>query len=297
MAFNPNAVFISPSTISSFEKCPQLYYYQSVYRSPRNLKIQLITPALALGATVHDILEQFLKQSPVSRTKDELSRIFNLLWDNISGQKGGFNSQEEEDEARQRAQAMLDRFWAQSHFRQAEPVKLPSFPKVELGNDLILTGKLDWIEKEGDTYHIIDFKTGKNEERENSIQLPIYSVLAGRILKTDKIKTSFWYLDKDEDITPFPKADLDETENSLRQKGEVIKMVRETKSYRCQSGLESCWACRDLHAVAQGRGKLVHVDPVNRKQEIYIIPKEAEPSPTPVGSPAFSFDAAEDLPF
>jgi ATP-dependent helicase/DNAse subunit B len=297
MAFNPNAIFLSPSSIGDFDKCLQKYYYSQIYRSPRGLKIQVTNPALALGGAVHDVLEQFLKLPKEERNENELKRIYDWTWRGISGEKGGFLSQEEENEAKERGQVMLKRFWANSHFRTAEPVKIPSFPKAELGNDLILTGKLDWIEKEGDFYHIIDFKTGKNEEKEDSQQLPIYSVLVSKILNTDKIRTSYWYLDKDEDIVSFPEADLDKTFKDLQKKGEIIKLVRQTNSYRCQSGLESCWACRDLHAVAQGKGKLVHLDPVNRKQEIYIIPpqKEEKPQEQPLSVP--SFTVAEDLPF
>ena len=45
-----------------------------------------------------------------------------------------------------------------------------------------------------------------------------------------------------------------------------------TQSFRCQSGGESCWACRDMLTIAKGKGKLVGVD-MARKQEIYILPK------------------------
>jgi RecB family exonuclease len=304
MAFNPNAIFLSPSSLSDFEKCPQLYYYKNIYRSPRGLKIQIINPALAVGQSVHDALDQYLKLPPLQRSREELFRIFNWIWQNLSGEKGGFASEQEETECKQRAIDMLERFLRNKHFQEAEPVKIPNFPKAELGNDLILTGKLDWIEKDGDGYHIIDFKTGKNEEKEDSQQLPIYSVLVSKILNTTKIRTSYWYLDKDDDITPFPEANIEQTFSSLQQKGEIIKMVRQTNSYRCQSGQEVCWACRDMHAIAQGKGKLVYVDPVNRKQEIYILVPETQtqqrpreivsPKATPV-APQVTF--ADDLPF
>ncbi|MBU2577278.1 PD-(D/E)XK nuclease family protein [Patescibacteria group bacterium] len=295
MAFNPNAVFISPSSLGDFEKCPQLYYYRSVFRSPRGLKIQIINPSLAIGACVHDTLEQFLKLSPADRLRSELFRIFEWNWKSFSGEKGGFTLKDEEELARQKASAMLERFFGNKHFLVTEAVKIPGFPKVELGNDLILTGKLDWIEKEQDTYHVIDFKTGKNEEREDSQQLPIYSLLVARLLNTDKIKTSYWYLDKDEDIRPFPSADIEETFKTIKQKGEILKLVRQTNSYRCQSGNEFCWACKDMHEVAHGKGKLVNVDPVNRKQEIYILVEEDKPVPTEEKQETISF--ADDLPF
>jgi hypothetical protein len=300
MAFNPNAIFLSPSSLSDFDKCGQLYFLRNVYRSPRGLKIQLINPNLALGQAVHDTLEQFLKSSG-PRTKEELNRIFDYIWGNLTGEKGGFTGVDEEKGFKERALSMLERFWANLHFRQAEPVKIPGFPKVELGNDLILTGKLDWIEKDADArlpdgqgYHIIDFKTGK-EEREDSPQLSIYALLVSRLLGSKKVRTSYWYLDRDNELVSVPTVDIEETFEVLKKKGEIIKMVRQTNSFRCQSGQESCWACRDMLAISQGKGKLVSMDPVNRKQEIYILPKETvavEPSiltsPTPV---------VEDLPF
>lgn len=289
MSFNPNAIFISPSSLADFDKCPQLYFYRNVYRSPRGLKIQIINPSLALGQTVHDILSHFLKFPPGQRNKDELLRIFDYHWQNLSGEKGGFRSFEEEKGFKDRALGMLERFWGNQHFREAEAVKIPDFPKVELGNDLILTGKLDWIEKNEDGYHVIDFKTGK-EERENSPQLPIYSLLAGKIVNSSQIKTSYWYLDRDDNLTPVAQVDHEITLSLLRQKGEIIKMVRQTKSFCCQSGQESCWACREMLAVAQGKGKLVSMDPVNRKQEIYILVLDKEDKAKVV-------DMAEELPF
>lgn len=274
MAFNPNAIFISPSSLSDFEKCPQLYYYRNVYKSPRGLKIQIINPSLALGQVVHDTLSQFVSLSPSERNREELNRIFEFLWSAVSGEKGGFSSEVEEQEFRKRAVTMLGRFWANKHFQETEMTKLESFPKADLDNDLILTGKVDWIEKDGSGYHIIDFKTGKNEEREDSQQLPIYAVLVSKSLKSDSIRTSYWYLDRDDNFVSFPLAPLEQTILNLQKRGEIIKMVRQTNSYRCQSGGESCWACRDMLAVANGKGKLVSVDPVSRKQEIYILNRD-----------------------
>lgn len=273
MAFNPNAVFISPSSLGDFNKCPQLYYYRYVYRSLRGLKIQLINPSLALGSAVHDTLEIYLKFPPTERTKDLLDQKFAFAWANLTGEKGGFVAADEEEQYKQRAISMLSRFWTNQHFREAEMAKMPSFPKADLGNDLILTGKLDWIEKEGEAYHLIDFKTGK-EEREDSQQLPIYQVLIGEIFKGAPVKASYWYLDISDEFTDYNLPDPKETLIMLKQKGEILKMARATNSFRCKTGLESCWACRDMKAIAEGKGKLVSMDPVGRKQEVYILVKE-----------------------
>ncbi len=286
MAFNPNAIFISPSSLSDFEKCPKLYYYRYVYKTPdTGLKIQIINPALALGQAVHDTIERFILLEPSARTKSALDTIFATVWQGLSGEKGGFSSTEEEKEYKDRGEAMLTNFFGNNHFLTAQKFKMPEFLKAELGDDLILTGKLDWIEKVGDGYHLVDFKTGKNEEKENSPQLPIYAVLAGKILGTDDIKASYWYLDQGKNLRDFALPDMEEFALDLKRKGLVIKKSRLTNSFVCPKG-ESCWACRDMVAVIVGKkGKLVSVDSA-RKQEIYILPKEETKE-----------EAPEELPF
>lgn len=293
MAFNPNAVFISPSSLGDLEKCPQLYYYRNVYRTQRGMKIQITNGPLALGGLVHDVIEQFMKLEPGDRKKAELDRLTEFLWQNIAGEKGGFKSYEEEKEDRERAQSMIDRFWANEQFRSATGAKIPNFPKVELGNDIILTGKLDWVQNEGDGYLIIDFKTGKNKEKEDSYQLPIYALLVSEIFKTNQIIAKYWYLDTDEPMEEVALPGLKAATELMKQKGEIVKMVRQTNSYKCKSGGESCWACRDFLAVARGKGKLVTVD-MNRKQEIYILQKEPETIPA---EPAATAPPFEELPF
>lgn len=273
MAFNPNAIFVSPSSLSDLEKCPQLYYLRNVYKSPQGLKIQLTNPNLALGQAVHDVISQFLALEPMLRSKNELFRILDLVWGGVTGDKGGFASPDEEKEYRDRASVMLERFWGDEHFHTSAGVKIPNFPKVELGDDLILTGKLDWIEmgNEGE-YQITDFKTGKNKEKEDSLQLPIYAILIGDIFKTKNIKARYWYLDQDGPMEDVALPDMDYALGVIKKKANIAKMVRMTQSFRCQSGGESCWACRDMLAISKGEGKLVGVD-MGRKQEIYILPK------------------------
>ena len=274
MAYNPNAIFVSPSSLSDLEKCPQLYFLRSIFRNNRGNKIQLVSPALALGQAVHDTIDQFLALEPGERNEAELKRITNLLWgNNAAGEKGGFTDKTQEAEFRDRAEAMLAHFWKNDHFKNAVKAKLPNFPKVDLDRDVILTGKLDWVEAGDDGYYtIIDFKTGKNKEREDSLQLPIYALLGGNIFKTHKLKAKYWYLDSTEEMEEVALPTLAAALEIVKKKAETAKLVVQTKSFQCRTGKESCWACRDMQAISRGEGKLVRVD-MSRKQEIYILPK------------------------
>jgi hypothetical protein len=232
---------------------------------------------------VHDTIDQFVHLEPAVRTKEKLDSLFDSNWSFLSGKKGGFTDDLQEQEFRSRANAMLDRFYSHPHFKIATPHKIPSFPKLYLGPNLILTGKLDWLEKTDTGFSITDFKTGKNEEKEDSQQLPIYAVLVRGIVNSDHISANYWYLDKATDPVPFALPDLQVTTDDLRRQGEIIALARQTESYRCQSGNHSCWACRDMMAIKEGLGTLVTIDSA-RKQEIYILPKIAP-------------DITSDLPF
>lgn len=274
MAFNPNAIFISPSSISDFKTCPQLYFYRNVYRNPRTgLKINIINPKLALGQAVHNALNNFVySTNQQEKTKEKLLNLFELCWKQISGIKGGFSSESEESTYKERGIKMLDRFYNNKHFVTTIPIKISNFPKADLGDDIILTGKLDWIEKNGEnSYHVVDFKTGENDERTDSLQLPIYALLSSAQVKSKSIKTSYWYLDRNDELSDWDITDIDEIRNNVKMKGEIIKNARLTNSFNCSSGFESCWACKGLVNVAKGKGKLVSTD---LRQEIYILVDE-----------------------
>lgn len=292
MAYNPNAVFISPSSINAFKSCPKAYYFQYVYKNPKTgLKVQVINPKLALGAVVHDVLAQFLHSSKSVREKNQLFFILEKLWKDITGEKGGFTSLDEEKQYKERANKMLETFWSNPHFQSISPIPMPDFPKLDLGDDLILTGKLDWIEKEGEyAYHIIDFKTGEKEEKSDSVQLSTYAILVGSFLTNPQIRASYWYLDHEKDFREIKLPEGKDTLEKLKQMGLIIKNSRLTNSFRCQSGYDTCWACRDFASVIEEKkGKMVAVD-YSRKQEIYIVNAE-EKSSEPQKS------IANDLPF
>lgn len=240
------------------------------------MKIKLINPKLTLGMVIHDALSQFLYFPGVVKSKDQLTNILNRYWSEITGEKGGFVSKTEEIVYKQRAIKMLEAFWNNEHFRTAIPVKMPDFPKIDLGEELVLIGKLDWVEDEGDKrYHIVDFKTGAKDERSDSLQLPIYAILVSNYLKSTNLKASYWYLDRDFGLKSYDLPDLDKTLEDIKKLGNVIKLSRQTSSFKCNSGFESCWACRDYVSVINGEAKLVSID-YSRKTEIYMKKEDVE---------------------
>ena len=177
------ATWVSHSSIADFLKCPRLYFLRNVYKDPKTgHKITVMKPPLALGQAVHEVIEG-LSVLPVSeRLSISLLKKFDVEWEKISGERGGFKTKSEENEYRERGVEMLKKIERNPGpiLEKAVKIKqdLPHYWLSEEEN-IILCGKIDWLKwiEETDSVHIIDFQTGKNEEDSESLQLPIYLLL------------------------------------------------------------------------------------------------------------------------
>jgi len=204
-----SSVWVSHSSISDFLRCPRSYFLRNVYKDPiTGHKITVVTPPLALGGAVHEVIESLASLPTEERLKISLVKKLDPVWLKYTGKFGGFKNHSEEMEYRDRAIAMLINLQENPGpiIKPAIKIKTGSLdlPNYYLSNEenIILCGKIDWLEylPESDSVHIVDFKTGKNEEDENSLQLPIYLLLATNTQSKKVTKASYWYLNKDEDI-------------------------------------------------------------------------------------------------
>lgn len=249
-----------------------------MYRNPRtNNKVNLINPSLALGSTVHQVLEE-LSQLPVgNRFKNSLLDEYNRIWTFISGEKGGFGGNKEEQDYKNRGAMMLNRIMLhpgpllQKAVKLVSPDDLP--PRFVLSEDdgILLCGKIDWLEymPTDDSVHIIDFKTGSHDEQENSLQLPIYMLLVKNCQKRKVNKISYWYLDKDNEPREMPLPDMEGARTKILSIAKEIKAMRETGFMVCPKG--GCWACKPLENIVKGKAKFIGT---SGYQDIFINIKE-----------------------
>jgi RecB family exonuclease len=105
---------------------------------------------------------------------------------------------------------------------------------------------VDWIEFLPDeTLHIVDFKTGKREESDGSLQLPIYLLLCNKLRPQWKVsRASYWYL---ESPGRFVEKELPDAETAFRDVYDValrVKQAREAGEFKCPKGEGGCIHCR-----------------------------------------------------
>ncbi len=282
MADKFKAVWVSHSSIADFLKCPRLYYLRNVYKDPKSgHKITIMTPPLALGQTVHSVIESLSLLAVEERFSSKIFEKYDEEWKKVSGKLGGFKTKEIESEYKERGRKMLQNIVDNPGPLKNKALKIKSIegtanlPWYWLDEDenIILSGKIDWVEyiEDDDSIHIIDFKTGKHEEDEESLQLPIYTLLAKNLQKRNVAKISYWYLDDGNPKTIVSKQIPNEIEarNRVFEVAKRIKTGRLIEHLKCPKGDMGCFACRDLESILNGKGEKVGES--EYRQDIYIL--------------------------
>ncbi len=273
------AVWVSHSSIGDFLKCPRAYYLHNVYKDPKTgRKINIVNPALSLGQAVHTTLEG-LKNIPVEeRLTRDLLTDFEQAWGSVSGKKGGFKTEIEEAESKARGKAMIERVIKNLGPIAKKTVRIkeghngmpPNFFLSEEEN-IILCGLIDWIEyvEEDDSIRVLDFKTGKYDENEESLQLPIYLLLLNALQSRKVSGASYWYLDRDDKPVSMPLPDPSEAREKVLSVAVRVKEAREKKNYNCPRGDKGCFACKPYESILNGKAEYLGVGGYG--QDMYIL--------------------------
>jgi len=270
-----SAIWVSHTSLNDFVTCPRAYYLKNVYKDPKTKhKIQIMSAPLALGQAVHEVLESRSKLATADRMRQPLLEQYEQVWKQVSGRKGGFVSQDQEQTYKERGAAML-------RLVQADPGPLPRL-SVKIKQDLphfwlspeeniILCGKVDWLEylPVEDGVNIVDFKTGKNKESDNSLQLPIYHLLVHYCQKWKVISASYWYLESNEWLSK-ELPDLEDAHEQVLNLAKKVKTARKLEIFNCPQGDKGCYSCRPFEQVLAGDAEFVGLNQYN--QDIYVLP-------------------------
>ncbi|HKY73914.1 MAG TPA: PD-(D/E)XK nuclease family protein [Patescibacteria group bacterium] len=271
-----SAVWLSYSSISDFLTCPRAYFLKNVYKQPQTgRKIALMSPPLALGQAVHEVVESLSKLPVDHRFDVPLVEKLEYAWKKISGKRGGFSDNAQEERYKDRGKAMLARATAHPGPLAEKAVKLPmDLPQFWLSeqDNIILCGKIDWLryDEPNDSVQIIDFKTSKGEESPASLQLPIYHLLAHYCQKRPITGVSYWYLERNDEPTPMKLPELEESQAIVTKIAKQVKLARSLERFLCPQGPDGCSACQPYERVVRGEAEFVGSD--ENRRDVYILP-------------------------
>ncbi|MBP9765867.1 MAG: PD-(D/E)XK nuclease family protein [Candidatus Pacebacteria bacterium] len=283
------SVWISHSSIRDYFSCERLYFLKNVFKDPiSRRKINIASPHLTLGVAVHKVIEDLKNIKSDQREKvikENLLDNFKNEWLKYKGKKGGFKSDEEEKSFYLRGEEMIKRVINNPNILINKIIPLSYFyegdivPNYYLSVDenIVLCGSIDWIEylPESNAIRIVDFKTGRNDEDDDSFQLPIYYLLISNLMKEQNTlsakkiyeikEAAYWYLDHDNKkensehqefhITKIDEEKIKEikdTEKKILEIGIKIKSLREKAIYKCSTEKvegEGCKSCRDFEKI------------------------------------------------
>lgn len=272
-----SAVWVSHSSISSFLECPRSYFLKNVYKDPKTgHKIKLMSPPLALGQAVHEVVESLSEIKTTERFAEPLLEKFERAWKKVSGKNGGFFDKEVEYKYKTRGEEMIRRVIKNPGPVAELAVKINmDLPYYWLSEDdnIILCGKIDWLKylPETDSVEIVDFKTSRNEEGDDSLQLPIYNLLVHNCQKRKVEGAWYWYLEKNDELTPKKLPDLKEAEEKILKVARQMKLARKLEIFKCPEGSSGCRACRPYEMVLKGEAELVGSD--EYRADVYILNK------------------------
>lgn len=273
------ATWISHTSISDYLRCPRSYYLKNVYKDrATGHKIQIVTPALSLGSAVHEVIEGLAQIPTEKRFEESLILKFDRVWEKYVGKKGGFIDTNEEYLSKERGKSMLRKVMEHPGPLSKLSIKLKQdflYYWLSEEDNIILCGKIDWLEylQETDSVHIIDFKTSKKEEKADSLQLPIYLLLAEHCQSRKVDKLSYWYLEYDNLPTRMDLVDLEEPKAKLLEIGRKIKLAKKLNNFTCPQGKDGCFACKSLESIVRGEGEKVGE---SERHDLYFLAKKVE---------------------
>lgn len=241
-----------------------------------------MTPPLALGQAVHEVIESLASLPRAERFKEPLEKKFEKAWEKVAGERGGFKNREQEEEYKKRGLEMIKRVTKNPGILKNRAVRITPrdddgkvseflLPRYKLSEEdnIILCGKIDWLEyiDRDKSVHIVDFKTGKNEEDAESLQLPIYLLLTKNTQKFPVSRASYWYIDREDKPKKVKIPDEKEASEKVLAIAKRIKLARQLDLMTCERG--GCKHCLPFEALFNGGGKFVGMSESN--QEIYVL--------------------------
>jgi ATP-dependent helicase/DNAse subunit B len=286
------AIWLSHSSISDFLKCPRLYYLKNIWKNERGNKVNTVSPHLSLGLAVHQTIEPLANLKTEERFEKDLLQIFENNWKKFQGITGGFEDIETEKDFKERGIQMIKNVIENKGPFAHKTVKFYTgdfIPNIYLSEEenIILCGLVDWVEyiEKDDTLRVVDFKTGRNDEKEESMQLPIYKILVEALQKRKVSSGAYWYLDRDK----FPKnielldEDIEEVKKKILEIGKEIKSRKKISkgmsmedNFNCKYR-EGCFACKEFELIRNytvDTNQIKYLGQGEYKQDLYFIKSE-----------------------
>lgn len=234
---------LSPSRISEYQQCPQLYNYRVIQKLPEPLSLDAIR-----GTLVHKILEELLAKPSHERTLTSAKADAPVHWRALKDEHPELNHLvSDEKEWLDRVHALLDNYFLLENPQVFTPTHMEAHLELEQVENLQLHGFVDRIDiaPTGEV-RIVDYKTGKSPkpgyEEKALFQLRFYALLWYRLHGSLPKLLQLLYLGDQRALKSSPTLkDLETTEAKSYQVGRDILVSIEKEYWPTQKSRLCDW--------------------------------------------------------
>lgn len=182
---------LSFSRLDTYLKCKRRYYYKYIKKIKETRFYD--RDALDFGTLVHEALEEYFKQSSAKFDKSEFLKIYSKYQKDTTLKSEIFKLKLDEFASSQN-----------SHLKDGFSVSECEMEIEAKFNRISIKGKIDRVDINGNDIWLIDYKSGKADEK--SLQLAFYELLYQA--EFDKTAKGYFYSFDDNKFTDS-KADID----------------------------------------------------------------------------------------
>lgn len=170
---------LSASAVEEYHQCPYKYRLSRVDNIPQRKS----SAQMGFGTIIHDVLNKF-HDDENNQSEKALLELLDQCWNPES-----FEYKIREDEFYRQGQEMLKSYWAYLPKMKSQFLAGERKFSFELRDcNVVILGKIDRIDQNGDTLDVIDYKTGNKSSRDEtrkSLQLALYIEALRRDAVTD----------------------------------------------------------------------------------------------------------------
>ena len=151
----------SPNMLKTFELCPKKFYFRYV----KNISMPTNDEIFELGKNIHAIASYYLRKENIDKMEKSLSEKEKIIWEYLKN----------------------------IEYFSYESINTEYNLSVKVGMHFF-GGRIDALVKKGDTYYILDYKTGSAPKNAKyDFQTIVYLLAVKEFFKTNNV--NFVYLD------------------------------------------------------------------------------------------------------
>jgi len=210
---------LSYSQIDTYKACPLKFKYRYILQIPAEPH-----HALSFGRSIHETLKEFHQFEQAGREvkREELLAIYEKHF-----VKEGYESAQHMKDRYEAGRMAMNQYHSKCKELLGNAWRLEQSFKLVIGG-IPLIGKIDRIDKNGQAYEIIDYKTGsagRKGQADKDEQLSIYALAAHEALGIEAERLSLYFIESNE-----KEASTRTLKQMEKKRADLEEMVEEIKS-------------------------------------------------------------------